>query len=264
MPDERRRLEALGRRYAAVGERVSREFARELQRILRESERQLTRLVLAASQGDTSAGVKAQRALVLRDQVRGVLTSAGYDATVSVATQAAAERLVATAIRGRGAAAVLPGAGEQTIEALRRLMAADLLDQGDTAAKAIWRSMSQQVMTTRPTTEIVSNLARTLDRSEGHIRTLFDTQTSIFTRQVEAVATGDLGPDQPYLYVGPSDNDTRPFCAERVGEVFTRRAIDQMDNGQLPNAFLTGGGYNCRHTWIAVESEGLKNKARAA
>ena len=25
-----------------------------------------------------------------------------------------------------------------------------------------------------------------------------------------------------------------------------------MNNGQIDNVFLTGGGYNCRHTWMEV------------
>lgn len=264
MPDERARLEALGRRYADIGGRVSSTFARELQAILKASERELAQLVLDAAAGDTSAAFKAQRAIALRQQVRAVLESEGYDAMVATSTQAAAESLVSAARTVRKAETFLPGAGADGIEALRRLMSADLLAQGDQAATAIWRAMSQQVFTTKSTKDIVRELARTLDRSEGQIRSLFDTQVSIFARQVESVATGDLGPDQPYLYVGPMDNDTRDFCRKRVGKVFTRRQIDRMDNGQLPNVLLTGGGFQCRHTWIAVESEGLKNEAEAA
>jgi hypothetical protein len=44
----------------------------------------------------------------------------------------------------------------------------------------------------------------------------------------------------------------RPFCHQHLGKVFTRDEIDALDNKQLPNPFLTGGGYNCRHQFIAV------------
>lgn len=57
-----------------------------------------------------------------------------------------------------------------------------------------------------------------------------------------------------YSYYGPDDKVTRPFCkrlidAVKEGKLFTRQQIEEMDNEQLPNPFLTGGGYNCRHTW---------------
>jgi hypothetical protein len=39
---------------------------------------------------------------------------------------------------------------------------------------------------------------------------------------------------------------------EHVGKVYTRAEIDAMDNGQIDNVFLTGGGYNCRHVWMEV------------
>jgi hypothetical protein len=59
-------------------------------------------------------------------------------------------------------------------------------------------------------------------------------------------------PEDVFAYMGPADVKLRPFCRERVGKVFTREQIEAMDNGQMPNVFLSGGGYNCRHTFIAV------------
>jgi hypothetical protein len=58
--------------------------------------------------------------------------------------------------------------------------------------------------------------------------------------------------DELFVYVGPFDKKNREFCEERVGKVFSRTEIDAMDNGQLPDVFITGGGYNCRHTWKRV------------
>ena len=43
--------------------------------------------------------------------------------------------------------------------------------------------------------------------------------------------------------------------------ISTRAAIEALDNGQLPNPFITGGGYNCRHSWLAVESQELRDLA---
>ena len=58
-----------------------------------------------------------------------------------------------------------------------------------------------------------------------------------------------------YTYEGPLDKLNRPFCLKveqqaRNGKTWTRTQINQMDNKQLPNVFVTGGGYRCRHQWI--------------
>lgn len=49
----------------------------------------------------------------------------------------------------------------------------------------------------------------------------------------------------------------RDWCLDHLGLVMTKDRIDALDNGQLPNAFLTGGGYNCRHTFLAVSDPDL-------
>jgi hypothetical protein len=68
---------------------------------------------------------------------------------------------------------------------------------------------------------------------------------------VEALKAGD-DPETRYAYLGPVDTKVRPFCRQHVGKVYTRAEIDALDNGQLNNVFLTGGGYNCRHVWNEV------------
>jgi hypothetical protein len=80
-------------------------------------------------------------------------------------------------------------------------------------------------------------------------RTLYDTQVNVFGRQVEALKST---PEDVYAYMGPADVKLRPFCREHVGKVYTKAQIDALDNGQLPNVFLTGGGYNCRHMFVSV------------
>jgi hypothetical protein len=260
MPDEQSRLIRRAFRYAAVGDRMTATFARELQRVLKSSERELAKLVIQARAGSKAAAARAQVAILMRSQVRAILLANGYDAVVATATQQAAEALVKVALstRERAALATFQASGEAAVTALRELMTVDLLQQGDAVATTIWRSLTQNVLGNKPADAVVADLAKALDRSEAQARTLFDTQVSMFTRTVESVATGVLGPDQPYLFSGPVDNSIRPFCRQFVGTVLTRKDIDGLDNGQLPDAFITGGGYNCRHTWLAVESRELR------
>lgn len=263
MDEELARLIAEAAKLAQTGEQLSLVFARELAKVWRDADRALRVLVMDAREGSVSAALTATRATLLKAQVRDVLTAAGYDALIGAATETSATTLIQAALDRRSIEqiAAFQLATGSKLEALRQIAALDLLAQGDEVATSLWRSLAQHLFTTRPTSEILADLADALDESEGRIGTLFDTQVSIYGRQVEALATEDLGPNQPYLFAGPIDDKTREFCLERVGKVFTRAEIDAMDNDQLPNPFLTVGGWNCRHSFLAVESQALREMA---
>lgn len=258
-------LDRRARRIVRTGEQVSASFARELARVWREAERQLRVLVERLTQAGpdgrvVGVAVRAAQAAALRDQVRQVLETAGYDTLIRAAAQTSSDAVVAAVLSAKTAAEVasLRQSVGPTLQALRALAASDLFQEGDEVATALTRALTQHLFSQRPVSAIVAELENGLDRAESEVTTLFDTQVSIYGRQVEQLATEDLGMAQPFMFLGPMDAKTRPFCARYVGRVLTRAQIEALDNGQLPNAFLTGGGYNCRHTWVAVESEELR------
>jgi hypothetical protein len=55
------------------------------------------------------------------------------------------------------------------------------------------------------------------------------------------------------LYAGPRDARNRPFCAERVNNIYPIEIVYTWDNGQGIPAYLYCGGYGCRHVLIPVE-----------
>lgn len=55
-----------------------------------------------------------------------------------------------------------------------------------------------------------------------------------------------------FVYLGPLDGLMRPFCETLHLKWFTWGEIEDLDNAQLPDAFATRGGYNCRHGWYAI------------
>jgi hypothetical protein len=124
----------------------------------------------------------------------------------------------------------------------------DLFDTATTKASGI---LLRGVMGAQSESELIAELADILNETEAHATTLYETGLSEFTRTHELLHT-DGTPDEAFLYSGPIDGRIRPFCLERVGKVYTRSAIDAMDNGQLENTIVTAGGYRCRHTWRAV------------
>lgn len=111
------------------------------------------------------------------------------------------------------------------------------------------------------------------DRFEASIaqaRTLADTSMTTFYRTAADIGYRTIEQDRPaqevrYLYSGPDDKLTRPFCDHliQLAKSYTREEIGRMNNHQLPNVFLTGGGWNCRHQWI-LDTKALTRTSSAS
>jgi hypothetical protein len=230
------------------------QFAIELAAVLRSLERRLRPLVVDVSEGSRTAIVKASLANKTRKEIEAQLQASGYDSLAESAYGTRLDRIVANVLETRRLAqqtARLSGAFDQRVQALKLLHETDLLDEGAELSRALWQAVTRGVFGSRSVGAILLDLADVIDATEPVIRTLYDTSVSIFGRQVEALQAGD-DPETPFVFMGPADSKNREFCRERVGKVFTREQIDQMDNGQIDNVFLTGGGYNCRHQFIEV------------
>ncbi|TXH14438.1 MAG: hypothetical protein E6R03_09245 [Hyphomicrobiaceae bacterium] len=97
-----------------------------------------------------------------------------------------------------------------------------------------------------------------LDTAEGralaNIETEVNTTLMAYQRALHLEKAEKAGTDK-FLYVGPDDDITRPFCQEHVDQIFTRDEIDNMDNGTDLPVSLFCGGYNCRHHWRPVSDE---------
>ena len=238
-------------RIDATQTRLVLRFARELARVLREVERQLPGL-LERAQG-TADQVRLAHLAVMRMQIRRTLQDAGFDALVrATAASRLAESIAAqvlTTSTGKAAAEFV--LVQPRIQALQELMRLDWMGEGDAIARTLWKATVRAAIGNTKPSRLASAIAPEIERSVRQARSLVDTSLSIYSRQVEATqATGKA--DEVYLAVGPVDAKVRPFCLKHVGKVYTRKTIDQLDNGQMPNPYLTFGGHNCRHRWIAV------------
>lgn len=102
--------------------------------------------------------------------------------------------------------------------------------------------------------EVEANFGETI---AARVKTEVDTSLSGFSRSVTFNKAQGLGFEK-FLYLGPDDQITREFCAERVGKVFTLKQIEGWDNGQGLPADIYLGGYNCRHELVPVDDEDIK------
>jgi hypothetical protein len=99
------------------------------------------------------------------------------------------------------------------------------------------------------------NLTDLKDRIEtrliNYTKTELNTAIISFSRSVNIAQALDLGLDL-FLYVGPDDDITRPFCEDLLAKdppIYTLAEIEAMDNDQGLPVMTSGGGYNCRHSW---------------
>lgn len=250
---EARALLTQADRLARLQESLASSFARELATVLKQLERQIR---VWALQHDATGNIAAARAATLRAELRDLLQAAGFRTLIDDASAAATERVLATLESGRDVTRVSRFATRDLarVEALRSAFLEAVVPQDEEMLIPLWRTVVQAIYAGRGRKDLIADLVDAMDRTEGEIATLYDTAVSVFTRQVQAIHAPE-GSDALFLYAGPADVRLRPFCRERVGKVYSRREIDGWDNGQLPNPFVTLGGYNCRHALMAVPND---------
>jgi len=102
-----------------------------------------------------------------------------------------------------------------------------------------------------PSNIVMSNLEQKLKRSEGRQLTEVKTRISQYGRGVTAAAA-EAADMSYYLYTGPMDGITRPFCKQLINLVVSKAQMKRLNNQQGLTVLTSGGGYNCRHSWSPV------------
>jgi len=95
------------------------------------------------------------------------------------------------------------------------------------------------------------------ERMVSNLETEINTALMAFNRTVTTSKAQSLGFDL-FIYLGPEDDITRPFCEDLLQEdpaIYTIEEIQDMDNGQGLPVLQYGGGYNCRHQWRPISTE---------
>ena len=251
------KLQRAGEAEAVTVDRLILNFESELSRILRLVERTIVALVRDLAEEDgrlVRTRASLGRALRLRKDLIGAFTDAGYRELAEAAIDDDLDDLTALVLEHSGIAgkaARLTNVNAQAVLAYKELRLADLLDWQEDTARILWRTTLDGVLGLRPVPALVRDIGAQLDLSLPRARTIYDTAVSTYSRQVNLLqSTGDDG--ELFYYAGPVDDVTRKFCLDRVGKVFSRSEIDKMDNGQIPNCLISGGGYNCRHAFKQV------------
>jgi len=115
---------------------------------------------------------------------------------------------------------------------------------------------------------LVETLSTRFEMSIGKATSVGNTAMSVWYATASDRAFQIIAKDLPqqtlrYGYSGPQDKLERPFCRHltEAGKAYTREQIGQMDNGQIPNVFISRGGFGCRHQWILDTHELMLQEA---
>jgi hypothetical protein len=155
------------------------------------------------------------------------------------------------------------------LEGLETLASAHIEKSMQTLSRYIANArlqISAQVIAGQPV-DIKQFQDRVDAKTYANLKTDLRTSLAAFNRSAHAKQTEALG-FKRFEYLGADDNLTREFCdhvlsgsphggfnipASKDG-TYTSEQIAAMDNGQGLDVRTNGGGYNCRHTWIVVDS----------
>ena len=151
-----------------------------------------------------------------------------------------------------------PGAAE----AVRRSQEARAISQVFDASMNVRREKLQEEATEALTeaiaageinrTALAERVAERAEVSMGLARTQVDTSLSAYNQAYRNQLAEDAGLGH-FLYYGSITDRSRVFCRERADKVYTSEQIDAMDNGMLNPVRIFRGGFNCRHSLLAID-----------
>lgn len=108
------------------------------------------------------------------------------------------------------------------------------------------RAVRRGIVGTRTTDDLLEAVAKSLDTTLGRASVAIEGGIRRFNERVITDTARDLG--FLYVYIGPDDTKTRPYCQPRVGKVLTQEQADAA----VANV---DGRWNCRHDLAPITRE---------
>lgn len=226
---------------------------RDLEALRLRLERELRRLLLAL---DTERGSDAlvsdkqaiaNAARVLR-QVERALVDEGVGVVASVVAKRAEESLGAVDVD-------VPVDARAELRAIVSGQVRDVTSVFREAQDQIAQAVNAGITTGTSLADLVDVVAERLGTATVRAQAAVDAAIMAVGRRavVAAAEEGIDAADLVFLYVGPVDRKTRPFCRALVGKAVSPARMRALDNGQQLPAADFCGGYGCRHSWAPME-----------
>lgn len=276
LADARAKLKAIDKRHGRYMDEMLADFEARLDSIIEKATAIVTSAVLKkVTVNDAGTVVRNAKTLGaigdLDRQFVAAMKGAGFDNLTSAFVLSFSDQLplmtetldvISEAMqRPLTSGAILNDSDQALLANQQRLTLAGMRDVVANVGLAAKRRALAQVNGLTPT-EFSGLLSKTFDISSGQAEGLAATGMATFYRMATERALAPVEKETPlkYAYDGPHDSLNRPFCDELktqggAGRTWTRAEIDAMDNGQIPNVFLSCGGYRCRHQWRVALAE---------
>lgn len=139
------------------------------------------------------------------------------------------------------------GARIEAIRSMQSQVFQDLAGEQATNLQRILTNLSFGASSIESASEALANVLGSLS---SYAETIVRTSVHAFERETNnemATAAGI----ETFIYVGPDDNLTRPFCDEHIGDIKT---FDEWASITAPGSPgpvpVWGAGYNCRHSIV--------------
>ena len=103
---------------------------------------------------------------------------------------------------------------------------------------------------------LISGMKDSFNKTFGQMKTILRTSQKATFNQIRQEYYKKLNiVDKKYIYIGPNDSLTRPFCNKYLNQIKSESEWRKLSNGQIGSAFDMQGGYNCRHMLLLVPPE---------
>jgi hypothetical protein len=224
---------------------------RDLERLSRQLEREaaayLARLDTARGEATlVSDAANAANAAQVHRQIDELLTSQGLERVRTVAGERAMQEVRAAA----GDVAVPAEVGDelqQILDGQTDEVAKLLGEASDEIRVAINRGIASGASLSDLTRAVSDRINASMSRAAAAVDAGVMGAGRLATVRAAEEAMG-AGADIVYLYSGPEDSKTRPFCDALVGKALRPSTLSRLRNGQVEPVEVFCGGYNCRHT----------------
>lgn len=143
---------------------------------------------------------------------------------------------------------------EATLQALLTQSEQYLTGQIAAMSSTLKQEVINGIINNRTASEIMGVVGSKGYGSAGMKRIINDGMNN-YSRAVSRMMMDESPKNAKYVYIGPADEKTRPFClyAIQAGAI-TMAQINSM-GGEWVASLTEGGGINCRHSWELASTD---------
>jgi len=150
---------------------------------------------------------------------------------------------------------------EETLRALTNFSTSSFSDHLGSMGGIFKKEIVKGVLGGATEKGILQAIQQQAGLSNPQMRTLINTSLNDYTRSVGKIMIDNSKVNRRFRYVGAIDDKTRPICLKLWERgAMTKKEIESLGGNYL----IEGGGFNCRHVWVAIDVEDKSKDFRTA